>query len=249
MRSFLPLSLAAVVVVTVGVARPPLEPVRAASSDLRQEGPARDTGGGVAPSRPDRAAAMRPWSGPDTATAPSPEPAPGPDMPRGDEPAAGPSALRATDPTQMSAPVALRGRWAWPLSPQPSVVRPFLRPATRYGTGHRGVDLAGSTGQAVLAVEAGTVTHVGRIAGRGTVSVLHASGVRSTYQPVDPVVTSGQAVGRGTRLGRLAASGSHCQPACLHLGAVRGEAYLDPLVFLVGGRRVRLLPLGQVPDG
>jgi murein DD-endopeptidase MepM/ murein hydrolase activator NlpD len=100
-----------------------------------------------------------------------------------------------------------------------------------------------------LAVDAGTVTHVGRIGGRGTVSVLHPSGVRSTYEPVDAMVSEGQAVTEGARLARLAEGGSHCAPTCLHLGAVRGDAYLDPLVFLVGARPVRLLPLGQVPDG
>jgi murein DD-endopeptidase MepM/ murein hydrolase activator NlpD len=144
----------------------------------------------------------------------------------------------------------LRDRWGWPLQPQPPVVRPFLRPATRYGAGHRGVDLAGAAGQDVLAVEAGTVTHVGRIAGRGTVTVLHASGVRSTYQPVAPAVRTGEAVPRGAALGRLEPAGSHCGSApCLHLGAIRDADYLDPLVFLLGGRRVRLLPLAQAPDG
>ena len=144
----------------------------------------------------------------------------------------------------------LRARWSWPLQPQPPVVRPFLRPATRYGAGHRGVDLAGTAGQDVLAVEAGTVTHVGRIAGRGTVTVLHASGVRSTYEPVTAAVRTGEAVPRGAALGRLEPAGSHCGSApCLHLGAIRDADYLDPLVFLLGGRRVRLLPLAQAPDG
>lgn len=128
-------------------------------------------------------------------------------------------------------------------------MRAFVRPATAYGAGHRGIDLAGSTGQEVLAVDAGTVTHVGRIADRGTVTVLHRSGVRSTYEPVEPAVTVGQVVSRGSHLGRLESTGAHCRPSCLHLGAVRDHTYLDPLVFLTGGRRVRLLPLAQAPDG
>jgi hypothetical protein len=101
----------------------------------------------------------------------------------------------------------------------------------------------------VLAVDAGTVTHVGRIADRGTVTVLHPSGVRSTYEPVEPAVTVGEVVAQGSRLGELAGTGSHCRPTCLHLGAVRDHTYLDPLAFLTGGRRVRLLPLVQAPDG
>lgn len=108
-------------------------------------------------------------------------------------------------------------------------------------------------------MEAGMVTHVGRIAGRGTISVLHVSGIRSTYEPVEPTVVTGSAVGSGSVLGRLEEAGSHCGPAaCLHLGAVRGDLYLDPLTLLQGGQRVRLLPLrplplplplGQAPEG
>ena len=158
-----------------------------------------------------------------------------------------PPTLHGASPAESPAP---RSRWGWPLQPQPAVVRPFLRPATKYGAGHRGVDLAGSSGQEVLAVEAGTVTHVGTIAGRGTVTVLHSSGIRSTYEPVDPAVTTGSSVARGAPLGGLVEGGSHCAPAtCLHLGALRGEVYLDPMVFLVGGQRVRLLPLGQSLTG
>src|SRR5690349_2654529 len=37
------------------------------------------------------------------------------------------------------------GRWAWPLSPQPRVVRRFIPPSTAYGPGHRGLDLAGAS--------------------------------------------------------------------------------------------------------
>jgi murein DD-endopeptidase MepM/ murein hydrolase activator NlpD len=81
------------------------------------------------------------------------------------------------------------------------------------------------------------------VAGRGTISVLHRSGIRSTYEPVDPSVRVGQVVARGAVLGTLATTGSHCAPApCLHLGALRGDAYLDPLLLLLGGR-VRLLPM------
>jgi murein DD-endopeptidase MepM/ murein hydrolase activator NlpD len=136
-----------------------------------------------------------------------------------------------------------RGQWQWPLAPRPPMVRAFLPPATTYGAGHRGVDLAGRPGQQVLAVDAGTVAHVGVLGGRGTVTVLHASGLRSTYEPVDGSVSRGQVVAQGQVVGTLATAGSHCAPrACLHLGAVRGGSYVDPLVLLER-RRVRLLPL------
>ena len=136
------------------------------------------------------------------------------------------------------------GVWAWPLVPLPQVVRPFEKPSSAYGPGHRGIDLAGSPGQPVLAVADGVVTHSGVIAGRGTVSVLHSSGIRSTYEPVDDGIEEGTAVAAGATLGTLG-TGSHCD-GCLHLGARLGEDYLDPLLLLT---RVRIILLPLLPDG
>ncbi|MEO5982572.1 MAG: peptidoglycan DD-metalloendopeptidase family protein [Pedococcus sp.] len=138
--------------------------------------------------------------------------------------------------------LAPRGRWVWPLRPRPEVARPFIRPASTWGAGHRGVDLTSSTGSEVRAVDAGVVGHVGVIAGRGTVTVVHRSGLRSTYEPVDTSVGVGATIARGQLLGVLTAGG-HCSPAaCLHLGALRGDAYVDPSTLL-GLTTVRLLPL------
>ena len=137
---------------------------------------------------------------------------------------------------------ALRRTWEWPLQPKPTVTARFVAPASTWGTGHRGLDLAATQGQRVLAVDDGVVTHVGVIAGRGTVSVTHASGLRSTYEPVDGSVAVGARVGRGAALG-VVAGRTHCGGACLHLGAVRGAGYTDPRPLLAGGR-VILLPLG-----
>jgi murein DD-endopeptidase MepM/ murein hydrolase activator NlpD len=101
----------------------------------------------------------------------------------------------------------------------------------------------------VLAVEAGTVTHVGTVAGRGTVTVLHADGLSSTYEPVAGSVPVGARVAVGDVLGVLEdAAVTHCGGSgCLHLGARRPPAYLDPLPLLTGGGRIRLLPLGPAP--
>src|SRR5699024_9466010 len=100
-----------------------------------------------------------------------------------------------------------------------------------------GIDLAGVEGEAVLAVEDGVVTYSGDIAGTGVVSITHASGLRSTYQPVvERVVVRGDRVGRGDRIGQLSAAGGHCTlHVCLHRGAVRDrDSYVDPTPLLLG---------------
>jgi murein DD-endopeptidase MepM/ murein hydrolase activator NlpD len=130
----------------------------------------------------------------------------------------------------------------WPLRPRPTVVAPFELPLTRYGPGHRGVDLAGEAGEEVRAAAAGRVAFAGSIAGRGVVVVSHGAR-RTTYEPVRAAVKVGAVVGAGDVLGTLQPSGSHCAPAvCLHWGLIEGELYRDPLTLL-GRGPVRLLPL------
>lgn len=133
----------------------------------------------------------------------------------------------------VSGTVAMRsGRWVWPLDPRPRVTRGFEPPSQRWSAGHRGVDLTPRGSPSVRAVETGVVTHVGWIAGRPTISVTHPSGIRSTYEPVTSELTRGARVSRGSPIGELVDTGSHCTPTCLHLGAIHGETYLDPLRFL-----------------
>jgi len=132
----------------------------------------------------------------------------------------------------------------WPLQPRPAVVAGFDPPASRYGAGHRGVDLAGGLGARVRTALAGRVSYAGRLAGRGVVVVDHGS-TRTTYEPVAATVHVGDRLRAGTVIGRLQLFGSHCFPrSCLHWGLIEGrDHYLDPLT-LVGAAPVRLLPLG-----
>ena len=136
-------------------------------------------------------------------------------------------------------------RWRGPARVRAPVLRVFVAPASAWGPGHRGLDLAAGTGAAVLAVEGGRVTHAGVIAGRGTVSVEHGDGLVSTYEPVHAAVGVGDSVAVGDVLGSLepGTAASHCGGrVCLHLGARRGSGYVDPWPLLASGR-LALLPL------
>lgn len=149
-----------------------------------------------------------------------------------------PASVATTAPTDPSP--ARDG--VWPLVPRPAIASKFDPPASRWGAGHRGVDLAGGSGQGVRTSLAGTVTFAAGLAGRGVVVVDHG-GVRTTYEPVSASVHVGQHVARGERIGTLQRASSHCFPqACLHWGLLQGETYLDPLT-LVGAGPIRLLPL------
>ncbi|MEV0691046.1 M23 family metallopeptidase [Streptomyces sp. NPDC050388] len=143
---------------------------------------------------------------------------------------------------------------AWPVGVRPRVLRGWEPPETRYGRGHRGVDLAAAPGTPVRAVAAGRVSYAGPVAGRGVVSVeLSGTGappLRTTYEPVLPSVEEGAEVAPGEVIGTVAATGSHCTAPCLHWGLLRADVYLNPLALLpphlLGGPS-RLLPVLGVP--
>ncbi len=131
----------------------------------------------------------------------------------------------------------------WPVDGR--VTRAFDSPESPYGAGHRGVDVVTTGGTVVVAAASGRVLFSGRVAGRGTVSVDHGNGWRTTYQPVSPWVPEGATVAAGDVLGRLLPG--HCAATCLHWGLTDGETYLDPTGYLAMPV-IRLLPRGSVPE-
>ncbi len=130
-----------------------------------------------------------------------------------------------------------------PVPPPPVVLTAFARPANRYGPGHRGVDLAASAGAEIHAAGPGVVVYAADLAGRGVVSIEHAGGLRTTYEPVTASVNVGDAVRAGQLIGTLQTGHAGCAPAdCLHWGArLPDRVYLDPMTLLTGWD-VRLLP-------
>ncbi len=134
-------------------------------------------------------------------------------------------------------------RFEWPLRPKPAVVRAFDKPAQNWLPGHRGVDLAGSPGDPVRAAGDGIVVFAGTVAGKPVVSVDHAGGLRTTYEPVTASVAVGRRVLHGETIGTLAAGHEGCPVvACLHWGLRRDDDYLDPL-GLLRAIPIRLKPI------
>lgn len=138
------------------------------------------------------------------------------------------------------APAPVSGGWSSPVGPPdrvPPVRRAFEAPAGPYAAGHRGVDLAAGTGTAVRAPTAGVVVFAGMVAGRPVLTLSHAGGLRSTYEPVRALVRRGDTVVARQVIGTLMGAPSHCMPqACLHWGVYAPPRdYRDPMSLL--GRR------------
>lgn len=124
------------------------------------------------------------------------------------------------------------GYWIWPTGTPVGVVRAFDPPAMPWLSGHRGVDLDAPIGSTVLSPADGTVIFAGTVVDREVVSVMHAGGLRSTYEPVTPQVSTGQVVSAGQVLGVVEEGHS---PGNLHWGArFEKNEYIDPLRMLVG---------------
>ncbi len=142
-----------------------------------------------------------------------------------------------------AAPAAGRERLDGPPRPylppvEAPVTDPFRPPPTPYAAGNRGLEYATVSGTPVRAAAAGVVTFAGSVAGGLHVTVAHPDGIRTSYSFLASIaVRRGATVGQGQVLGR---SGRR-----LHLGARRGDTYLDP-ASLWGSRgppRVALVPL------
>lgn len=139
----------------------------------------------------------------------------------------GTSALPATSAEASAADP----QWRWPVDPPRSIARSFLAPATPYSSGHRGVDIR-APGSVVYAPAAGVVHFVGVVVDRPVLSIQHAGGLLSSYEPVQSSLSAGQVVHRGDVIGTLLPG--HCSQQCLHFGVRLHGEYVNPLRFLGG---------------
>lgn len=149
----------------------------------------------------------------------------------------------ATHPTPGA--VAVGVPWAWPLGPAHVIVRPFVAPETPYSSGHRGIDVRGTEGQAVIAPADGVVHFAGFVVDRPVLSIRHSGGLISSFEPVTSTLVAGMAVHRGDTIGAL--QSGHCGAPCLHFGVRRHGEYVSPLNYLGGIPRSVLLPTRPLP--
>ena len=131
--------------------------------------------------------------------------------------------------------------WGWPVEPPYRVVAPFRGPQTPYAAGHRGIDLSAAAGDPVLAVHDGVVAFASVVVDRPVLTLAHEGNVVSSVEPVLALVSPGDRVVKGQRIGTVT-DGGHCV-ACLHLGVRVAGQYVSPLLFLGGVPRAVLLPL------
>ena len=133
--------------------------------------------------------------------------------------------------------------WDWPV-PEPRVLlREFVAPAHRYGAGHRGIDIA--TPGEVRAPASGIVHFAGTVVDRPVLSISHAGGYLSSFEPVITTLQRGDVVQRGQVVGQVDQNSTraHCRSPCVHFGVRLDGEYLSPLMLVGTVPRSVLLPM------
>ncbi|MEX2457939.1 MAG: M23 family metallopeptidase, partial [Actinomycetota bacterium] len=121
--------------------------------------------------------------------------------------------------------------YSWPVAGP--VLRGFEPPPSRFGAGHRGIDIGAALGTPVRAASGGIVAFAGWVAGSRFVSIDHPDGVRTTYSWLSSVdVARGTAVAQGQVIGATGHGHPELERPHLHFGARIGEDYIDPLILL-----------------
>jgi len=136
--------------------------------------------------------------------------------------------------------VAVEGEWGWPVETPRRVLRAFAAPAAPWLPGHRGADIAASSGALLRAPADGVVAFAGWVVDRPVLSIDHGGGVRSSFEPVVAAVAAGEPVVRGQPIGAI--EPGHCAAPCVHIGVRVDGEYRNPLLWLGGVPRSVLLP-------
>jgi len=132
--------------------------------------------------------------------------------------------------------------WVWPDPPPHRISRGFQAPATRYSTGHRGIDIVAVEGEPISAPTDAVVHFSGHVVDRPVLTLETNDGLLISMEPVESSATQGARVAKGDVIATTA-RGGHCDGACVHLGVRRDGEYVSPLLFLGGLERAVLLPL------
>lgn len=126
---------------------------------------------------------------------------------------------------------ATSGSWQAPVD-EIVVARAFDPPAQPWLSGHRGVDLDMPVGTEICAAGSGAVIFAGQLVDRPVISIQHSSGLRTTYEPVEPIVSKGDTVVAGQVIGTVVSGHS---PGTLHWGArIDQDTYINPLQLIAG---------------
>ena len=110
----------------------------------------------------------------------------------------------------------------------------FRAPLWEWGPGHRGIDIGINSSSPIVAPFDGTVSFTGEVVNRHVVTLVSASGLKASFEPVCGLQPEGTRVNKRQPIGVLCVPETtydmHC-PSCLHFSVRNSYGYLNPLLF------------------
>lgn len=124
----------------------------------------------------------------------------------------------------------------WPLPADHNIYSKFgyrVAPTAGASTYHKGLDIGGPSGAAIVAVLSGTVTTAGYSSTSGNYVVIdHGNGVQTRYLHCSALyVSAGQRVSQGQTIAAVGSTGISTS-AHLHFSVVVNGSYVDPYPYL-----------------
>jgi hypothetical protein len=119
----------------------------------------------------------------------------------------------------------------------------YQAPITKYGAGHRGIDVFVPLGDPVSSPQSGEVHFIGKVVDREVITIKTEAGYLATFEPVCSSLEKGAKVLAGEVIG------THCQAMldyknhcenCVHFSARSDFGYLSPL-YLMGKTNAAVL--------
>ena len=113
----------------------------------------------------------------------------------------------------------------------------FRAPLWEKGPGHRGIDIVINSSSPIVAPFDGSVFFSGEVVDRQVVTLISASGLKASFEPVCGLQPVGTKVSKRQTIGVLCVPETdyemHCE-SCLHFSLRSTYGYLNPLLFYGG---------------
>ncbi|MFN8015562.1 MAG: peptidoglycan DD-metalloendopeptidase family protein [Acidimicrobiia bacterium] len=138
--------------------------------------------------------------------------------------------------------------YSYPLK-NPKIVNNFVKPETKYSSGHRGIDFFALKSTPVYAIADGQVIFAGRVAGALHVTVLHVGEIKSTYTfLLTKSVNVGENISKGQLVGTASGTNATGDTNVFMLTMRLKNEYVDPLLYLNERKVVKEIYLEKISD-
>jgi hypothetical protein len=111
----------------------------------------------------------------------------------------------------------------------------YVLPASKWGAGHRGIDLLVEDQEQIESPFKGTVHFQGKVVDRDVLTLKSSSGLLASFEPICSNLNAGDEVTKGEPIGHYCSGAEsyeeHCE-MCIHFSVRSEHGYLNPLLFV-----------------